>query len=210
MVDTTYTATAIDGTTYTQSAGMGGATTTDNVVELAGQTVEAAAAASTDAANAAASASEAAASAASLSVNATSVALAGALMDSELSSIADVKALNQSVTSGATPTLGIANMTLEDTSLVVADTTNLQTFANEVDAALLRARGTGFTTTYVSTAAVGGTTFAQPAVQGEIYSDQGYFAIFYGGATGITVATLTSPCGLRWTRQQRLSLGLST
>ena len=53
-------------------------------------------------------------------------------------------------------------------------------------------RGTGVTSTYVSTVAVGGTTFAQPAVTGEISSDQGYFAINYAGATGITVANLTS------------------
>jgi hypothetical protein len=125
--------------------------------------------------------------------DATNVTAAGALMDSELASIADVKALDQSVVSGATPTFGIANMTLADTSLVVVDTTNIQTFADGVDAALLRARGTGFTSTYVSTVAIGGTTFAQPAVNGEIYSDQGYFAISYAGATGITVATLASP-----------------
>jgi hypothetical protein len=183
----------VDGVAYTQAAGMDGAVGTDNVSELSGIAVAAALAASTDASNAATSASEAAASAASLSVNATSVALAGALMDSELTSIADVKALNQSVISGATPALGIANMTLNDSSLVVSDSTNLQTFADGVDAALLRARGTGFTSSYVSTATVGGTTFAQPAVSGEIYSDQGYFAVSYAGATGITVATLTSP-----------------
>jgi hypothetical protein len=53
-------------------------------------------------------------------------------------------------------------------------------------------RGTGVTSTYVSTVAVGGTTFAQPAVSGEISSDQGYFAINYAGATGITVANLTA------------------
>jgi hypothetical protein len=86
-----------------------------------------------------------------------------------------------------------SGVTLDDTSLVVADTTNLQTFVNETDAALLKARGTGFTSTYVSTVAVGGTTFAQPAVNGEIYSDEGYFAVSYAGATGITIATLTSP-----------------
>jgi hypothetical protein len=104
-----------------------------------------------------------------------------------------VSALDQSVSIGAVPNFGIANVTLSDASLVVVDTTNMQTFADGVDSALLRARGTGFTSTYVSTVAVGGTTFAQPAVQGEIYSDQGYFAISYAGATGITVATLTAP-----------------
>ena len=39
------------------------------------------------------------------------VTSAGALMDSELTSIADVKALDQSVISGASPTFGTANMT---------------------------------------------------------------------------------------------------
>ena len=39
------------------------------------------------------------------------VTSAGALMDSELASIADVKALDQSVISGASPTFGTANMT---------------------------------------------------------------------------------------------------
>ena len=39
------------------------------------------------------------------------VTAAGALMDSELASIADVKALDQSVISGASPTFGTANMT---------------------------------------------------------------------------------------------------
>ena len=41
----------------------------------------------------------------------TNVTAAGALMDSELASIADVKALDQSVISGASPTFGTANMT---------------------------------------------------------------------------------------------------
>ena len=86
-----------------------------------------------------------------------------------------------------------ANVSLDDTSLVVAVATDMQDFAEKADSALLRARGTGFTSTYVSTVAVGGTTFAQPAVNGEIFSDQGYFAIAYAGATGITVATLSSP-----------------
>jgi hypothetical protein len=181
--------TPVDGVAYTQTAGMYGPITTDDVSELSSQAVDAAAAASTSAASAAASATTATTAAASLSVNATSVTLAGALMDSELSSIADVKALNQSVASGATPALGVANMTLDDTSLVVSDTTNMQTFAEGVDSALLRARGTGYTSTYAASVTVGGTTFAQPAVKGEIASDLGYFPIDYAGATGVTVAT---------------------
>ena len=43
--------------------------------------------------------------------DATNVTAAGALMDSELTSIADVKALNQSVVSGATPTFTTTNFT---------------------------------------------------------------------------------------------------
>jgi microcystin-dependent protein len=87
-----------------------------------------------------------------------------------------------------------ANVTLDDTDLVVASATDIQDFADKADAALLRARGTGFTSSYTTaTAAAGGTTFAQPAVNGEIYSDQGYFSISYAGATGITVATLSAP-----------------
>ena len=70
---------------------------------------------------------------------------------------------------------------------------------NEVDAnftnlnsAQLVAGGTGVTASYVSSVAVGGTTFAQPAVTGTIDSDQGNFNIDYAGATGVTVANLSS------------------
>jgi hypothetical protein len=129
---------------------------------------------------------------AKVTANTTNVTAAGAVMDSELTSEADVKALDQSVVSGASPVLAIANMTLDDTELVVADTTNLQTFANLTDKAVTRARGTGVATSYVSTVAVGGTTFAQPAIEGEITSDEGYFEISYAGATGITVADLNA------------------
>lgn len=88
--------------------------------------------------------------------------------------------------------VSVANLTIDDTNLVVSDTTNLQTFIDGVDGALLKARGTGVTSTYVSTVVVGGTTFAQPAVLGEISSDEGYFNVSYAGATGITVATLSA------------------
>jgi hypothetical protein len=124
--------------------------------------------------------------------NTTNVTSAGALMDSELASIADVKALNQSVVSGATPVFGIASMTLDDTNLKVVDTTNLQTFADGVDHSLLKARGTGVTTSYVSAATPGGSTFDQPGVFGEISSDEGYFDVHYTGATSVTVTTLSA------------------
>jgi hypothetical protein len=104
----------------------------------------------------------------------------------------ETSALDQSVLSGATPNFGVGNMTLDDSNFVVANTTNLQTFADNVDSAIRRARGTGVSTSYVSTVAVGGTTFAQPALTGEITSDQGYFEISYAGATGITVANLSA------------------
>jgi hypothetical protein len=120
------------------------------------------------------------------------VTAAGALMDSELVSIANVKALNQSLTSGSSPNLTVANQTVDNSSLVVVDETNLQSWIDGVDGALYKARGTGVTTSYVSTAAAGGTTFDQPAVSGEISGDQGYFAVSYAGATGVTVADLSS------------------
>jgi hypothetical protein len=55
------------------------------------------------------------------------------------------------------------------------------------------AASTGVATTYVSSVVVGGTTFDQGAVDGEISSDQGYFSIVYAGATGITIATTSAP-----------------
>jgi hypothetical protein len=137
-------------------------------------------------------ASDVAANTAKLTANTSNVQSAGALMDSELASISDVKALNQSVISGANPTFGIANTTLIDTDLKVSKSTNLQTFADGVDDALLKARGTGVSATYVSSVVIGGTTFAQGAVVGEINGDQGYFAINYAGATGVTVSDLNS------------------
>jgi hypothetical protein len=124
----------------------------------------------------------------------TTVAAAGALMDAELTSAVDVKALDQSVVTGASPVFGIANMTLDDTGLVVVNTANLQTFADDVDHSLFKARGTGVNTTYVAAVVVGGTTFDMPEVFGEIKSDQspGYFDIHYLGATGVTVANLNA------------------
>ena len=72
--------------------------------------------------------------------------------------------------------------------------TNTEVDANftNLNSAQLVAGGTGVTASYVSSVAVGGTTFAQPAVTGTIDSDQGNFNINYAGATGITVATLSA------------------
>jgi hypothetical protein len=143
--------------------------------------------ASTSATNAAASASAASTSEGNASTSETNAAT------SETNAAASaVTASDAAASLGTAPALAITNMTLDDSNLTVVDTTNLQTFADGVDSALLKARGTGVSTTYVSTVAVGGTTFAQPAVNGEIHSDEGYFDISYAGATGITVTTLSA------------------
>ena len=85
-----------------------------------------------------------------------------------------------------------AAIVLDDTDLLVVPVTELQAFAEGVDHSLFKARGTGVNTSYISTVAVGGTTFAQPEVFGEIKSDQGYFDIHYTGATSITIADLSA------------------
>jgi hypothetical protein len=86
-----------------------------------------------------------------------------------------------------------ATTSLDPASLPISPVTNLQAYANSNDAAVLKARGTGVTTSYVSSVTVGGTTFSQPAVLGEINSDQGYFSISGAGAVGVTVGNLTAP-----------------
>lgn len=65
--------------------------------------------------------------------DATNVTAAGALMDSECASLTDVKALDQSVVSGADPTFGTANMT---------DATNKR-FATDAQIASLVPMGAG-------------------------------------------------------------------
>ena len=84
----------------------------------------------------------------------------------------------------------IPPVALDTTNLVVVPESNIQDYAEGVDHSLLKARGSGVSSTYVSTVVVGGTTFSQPAVSGEIHSDQGYFDIHYAGATNITVTNL--------------------
>jgi hypothetical protein len=63
--------------------------------------------------------------------------------------------------------------------------------AAQADSAVIT--GTGVTSSYVSSVSVGGTTFNQPAIVGEINSDLIDIAVSYAGATGITVTTLSSP-----------------
>jgi hypothetical protein len=102
----------------------------------------------------------------------------------------DYRCINYQRASGAA--LSSSTVVIDDSALIVVPQTNLQDFADGVDHALLKARGTGVNTTYVSSVSVGGTTFAQPEVFGEIKSDEGYFDVHYTGATGITVATLSA------------------
>ena len=73
--------------------------------------------------------------------DATNVTAAGALMDSELTSIADVKALNQSVVSGATPTFTGTNISGTAASLTVGATTGVEAGADVTDATNVTAAG---------------------------------------------------------------------
>ena len=118
----------------------------------------------------------------------TNVTAAGALMDSELASIADVKALNQSVVSGASPTFSTTNMTdatnkrfmsdAQETKLDsvesgadVTDTANVTAAGALMDSELtnltaVKAINQGLTTTSNVTFASG--TFADLTVEGNL------------------------------------------
>tara|TARA_R110000868_G_scaffold19400_7_gene83590 strand:- start:1991 stop:3868 length:1878 start_codon:yes stop_codon:yes gene_type:complete len=93
-------------------------------------------------------------------------------------------------TGGTYSVTGITS--IDNTNLMVATGDTLQSFADSIDHAVLKTRGTGVATSYVSTVSIGGTTFAQPEVDGEINSDEGYFHVHYTGATGITVTNLNA------------------
>ena len=78
--------------------------------------------------------------------DATNVEAAGALMDSELTSIADVKALNQSVVSGATPTFTTTNFTDASNKRLMTDAQetlldSVETNADVTDATNVEAAG---------------------------------------------------------------------
>jgi lysophospholipase L1-like esterase len=109
---------------------------------------------------------------------------AGTLKKTTTQAIADL--------GGGGGTIPGTNVSLNVTNLKVAPFAQVQAFSDGLDAAVLKARGTGVTTSYVSSVAVGGTTFAQPDVSGEINSDEGYFSITHVGATGISVDNLTA------------------
>jgi hypothetical protein len=86
----------------------------------------------------------------------------------------------------------LAGLTLDDSGFVVVQADNLQTFADGVDHALQKARGTGVASSYVAVATSGGTTFTVPAFHGEIRSDEGFFHITFAGATDVSIANLSS------------------
>jgi hypothetical protein len=85
-----------------------------------------------------------------------------------------------------------SEVSLNDSNLVVSPADDLQAFAESVDAALLRARGTGVAETYQNTVSVGGTTFNHGKIFGEINGDLGYFTVNFGGQSSVTVSNLTS------------------
>ena len=71
---------------------------------------------------------------AKLTANTTNVTNAGALMDSELTSIANVKALNQSVVSGATPAFTTTNFTDASNKRLMTDAQETKLDSVETDA----------------------------------------------------------------------------
>ena len=101
---------------------------------------------------------------------------------------------NSATTSGNSATASANSATASSTSKdeAAASAVSAANSAAAAELSVFGDRGTGVTTSYISTVAIGGTTFAQPTVTGEINSDEGYFAVTYAGATGITVTTLTS------------------
>jgi hypothetical protein len=86
----------------------------------------------------------------------------------------------------------LSDFTLDTTNLIVVSKGDIQEFAEGVDHALLKARGTGVDTTYVFAATAGGTTFDVSILNGEIKSDQGYFHVHNDAETGVTVANLNA------------------
>ncbi len=95
-------------------------------------------------------------------LNATNVAAAGALMDSELASIADVKALNQSVINGATPTFTTTNFT---------DATNKRLLTDAQEAkidALDQALATTSDVTFASASLASLTVTGNASIQGTL------------------------------------------
>ena len=165
------TAAATSASTATTQAGLA---TTNGATQVALATTQAGNA-STSATTATTKASEAATSASNAATSATNAATsASASSSSAAASLSSKNAAAVSETNAAASAVSASSSAASAASSVLGD------------------RGTGVTSSYVSTVAIGGTTFAQPALTGEINSDEGYFSIAYAGATGITIDTLTS------------------
>ena len=87
-----------------------------------------------------------------------------------------------------------SNITIDDSSLIVVKETNLQSYAEGVDQALLKDRGTEVLggTGQVSFT-IGTTVFDVAATTGQIKDDTGYYSINFLGETGISlISTVVS------------------
>ena len=121
----------------------------------------------------------------------TNVTAAGALMDSELASIANVKALDQSVASGASPTFGTANMTDASNKRFMTDAQ--ETKLDGVDAGAQVNRTASATLTLIKT--VDGTTSGLDAdlLDGQHGSYYGTASAVSANSTAIgTLSSLSS------------------
>ncbi len=162
---------------YRGIGGAGDSTTDATVTAVTAQAVLAV----NSAIGAALSASNAATSASNAAANISQAANSAAASANSATASA-----NSAVTSAGSAT---SSSTSKDEAAASAVSAAASAAAAELTA--LGDRGTGVTASYVSTVVVGGTTFSQPALTGEISSDEGYFAIIFAGVTDVTVTDLT-------------------
>ena len=201
-VDASVTSAAASATSATASKVAAAASeTAAGASETAAAASESAVA--TSASNAASSASSAAASASTATTEATNSASSAststtkageAVTSATNAATSETNAANSASASSSSAAASLSSKNAAEVSETNSGASAVSAAASASAAAssAFGDKGTGVTTSYVSTVAVGGTTFAQPSVTGEINSDQGYFSITYAGATGITVTTLTS------------------
>ena len=104
-------------------------------------------------------------------------------------SVATQDALDDKVTIGSIEANDVA---LDDTNLKVSKKTDLQAFAEGIDDAVLKNRGTGVSSSYVSSVVVGGTVFSQGIISGEINSDEGYVKTAIAEVVNETVLNLNA------------------
>ena len=199
------TSAAASANSATSSASSSTSATASKVAAAASETAADASetAAATSASNAASSASSATSSASTATTQAsnasTSATTATTKAGEAVTSASNASTSETNAATSASASSSSAAASLSSKNAAAVSETNSAasavSAATSAAAAALSAfgdRGTGVTSSYVSTVAVGGTTFAQPALTGEINSDEGYFSINYAGATGITVTNLTA------------------